>query len=515
MSEKINYKMENSYKEFLSSIRLDQAKRIISSIIDFEKSRMQQRNHLLNTDELINLAEVYLTQKFFEKLILNEKFTVALISSTVDRIPIRYPLKKEWIELISSENIPISSRRSSFLFRIFRLKTTLWEIKNGIKNTKLISKIDARISTENVENHYQFVNGMHPVTILQQDSGPDSETFKNWLIENKKNPEEKTRIEFLEADPINGRDILYFFSNIFHYIKWLSGFVSFKNFFIAIKFLNLTRMLQISVLLLSDRVISTHKVTLFMEGGYGIVKELWMSKSNKKNYDSIVVFTSASIEPEDQYEAYSGAIKKYSLSSWDRLFVIDQNHKNRFIEYAGLLAEKIEVVGPIYWTDIDYSLHPNKKSLAVFDTEPQINSYHLNRLFKYGYNNIDNNIVFLTTIFSICQDLGIHVIFKSKRYLTYKRYPKYQEFLDRYVNNLKHLERIPEYVAASRVIRSCDLGTVALPCSTTALISEKYGKPSVYYDPISSLKKFGEINGIPVIHGEKELRDYLIELIGT
>jgi hypothetical protein len=515
MHKDAGFDLEKAYKIFLSSGQLDKAKEIVSSIISFEKSQLQQKNLVSGKNELINLTNVYLTQKTLEKLILNEKFNIALILATVNKTPIRYPLKKKWAQLIRSADIPISSNRCSFLFGIYRIKSILFEVNNGIKNTKLILKIQSHISSNTGEVNYQFINGMHPVTILQQNSSSDLDTFRNWLSQLNDKSAEMAEIIFLESVNFGFRDILQFIFNIYHYLKWSLRILRLSSTTPCMEFLSLTRLFQISTLLMSNRVIGHHKVTLFMEGGYGIVKEVWMEKSGKKNFQTVLVLTSASIEPESEHEAGDGVIKKYQLSSWDMLYVIDQVHKDRLIKYGQYLPEKIVVLGPIYWTDVSYEFTSTQMSLAVFDTEPQLNSYNLNRLFKYGYHDIDNSLTFLSDIFSICEELGIHVFFKSKRLLTYKRYPAYREFLANSKKKFRNLEPIPEYVSATRVIKNSNIGAIAFPGSTTALISEKYGKPAVYYDPISSMQKFDKINGIDVIHGKKNLKNYLTVLISN
>lgn len=514
-TSKSRIELNQSYRTFLASQKFDLAKVIVAELVNLEKSKVEPQ---LAVDEEENnyfyrYSDIYISQRLIQDLILSEKFVIELVTAVTNGVPIKYPLKKEWISTIQKLGLTVSRRRSKFFFVWYLTVNSLKEIKRFFINHQLIFKIKICLDSNPGSHNWNFVIGMHPITISQQIEDGSLHTFKNWFHNFIGQKKGNYSLLFLEQVQIKLTDIWRV--NLFFclYVRFLKLILAKNSFRSPFSIFSITRTCQLLSLLLSNKIIASNKVSLYFEGGYGIVKEVWMNKSEKFNFETNILFTSSSLEPEKNGEGDRGALKKYDLATWDNLLVIDDAHEQRFFTRTDFSIHKISVVGPIFWADINYELLLRKNSIAIFDTEPQLNSYHLNRLFSYGYDDIEVNLTFLNDIFEVCSRLNIHIFHKSKRLLTHKRYPEYTKFLERSFNSIPNLVHIPEYVAASRLINNCDLGTIAYPCSTTAVIAKLFGKPSIYYDPTLSLNSFAEIDGVRIVHGKTQLREYLTNLI--
>ena len=58
------------------------------------------------------------------------------------------------------------------------------------------------------------------------------------------------------------------------------------------------------------------------------------------------------------------------------------------------------------------------------------------------------------------------------------------------------------------------IAVISMPFTSTALIARELGKPSVYYDPSGLLQKDDRAaHGIPILSGQKELKDWMSNLV--
>ena len=85
----------------------------------------------------------------------------------------------------------------------------------------------------------------------------------------------------------------------------------------------------------------------------------------------------------------------------------------------------------------------------------------------------------------------------------------------RYRNLLSQLEKHPNLLsldpdtAAHQVVKKCK-AVISIPFTATALIAERMGKPSIYYDPSGLIQKDDRgAHGIKIVSGRKELEAWL------
>jgi polysaccharide biosynthesis PFTS motif protein len=121
------------------------------------------------------------------------------------------------------------------------------------------------------------------------------------------------------------------------------------------------------------------------------------------------------------------------------------------------------------------------------------------------YYTRDNSIKFLNDIDEISSLLNINVFLKRKRstYLNDKNYVRYLEFLK---SNGRWIELDPDLDAISACQTINIIGSISFPFTSTAIIADKAGLASIYYDPKDYLiKNQLGANGLLVLGSKKEL----------
>ena len=79
----------------------------------------------------------------------------------------------------------------------------------------------------------------------------------------------------------------------------------------------------------------------------------------------------------------------------------------------------------------------------------------------------------------------------------------------------KNVSVIDPEIAASRMIQNSDI-VISFPFTSTAIIAEKLGKPSAYYDPTGLLKDYQSVAGdIPLLLSLSSLKKWLTQVINS
>ena len=90
---------------------------------------------------------------------------------------------------------------------------------------------------------------------------------------------------------------------------------------------------------------------------------------------------------------------------------------------------------------------------------------------------------------------------------THKQYLKYIKSIE------DEIVIIEPCISAIRIINKCQ-AVISLPFTSTAILGTKSGKPSIYYDPTSTIFKDDKAaHGIKVISGKNELQQWVNQTI--
>ena len=129
------------------------------------------------------------------------------------------------------------------------------------------------------------------------------------------------------------------------------------------------------------------------------------------------------------------------------------------------------------------------------------------------YFTPENLNAFLDDISNLCHELNIEVLCKNKRVHKTNFSRSYIQKLEKLSENNWTL--IAPEMSAHKVIQAVDM-VISYPFTSTALIAENLGIPSIYYDPTGTIQPYDcAMLGAKLINSPSNLRDYMIAIFPT
>jgi polysaccharide biosynthesis PFTS motif protein len=206
---------------------------------------------------------------------------------------------------------------------------------------------------------------------------------------------------------------------------------------------------------------------------------------------------------------------RFNLFTYDEVIIASKfvEYKIQKNEFKFVKRINTNVLGVPWFSDC--LVHkPNfvSRSIAVFDFEPKV-FFGLSRLTELSLFSRNSMNEFLSPILKECQNLGITVYRKPKRFLDTKElYPESLDFLEDISKQPNYIE-ICSKVAPTSVMKEV-MGVISMPPTSTALIAREKGVPSIYFDPFKKIMK-NDVNleGIEIMSTHVELRKWLHEVL--
>jgi len=265
--------------------------------------------------------------------------------------------------------------------------------------------------------------------------------------------------------------------------------------------------------LIQDIIITTSSFT---------TQPLWMKGLSNRNSHLHMVWYSQNFIPK----MYRGDESVSNLPS-ARHMRVDTHWvwTDGFGQYLKNLGQtsNIHVVGPILWympkKEESYSGQSSIK-IAVFDVTPVAKTASVFGAAKNYYSS-DTMTKFLNDIVDICADIktnygkNIEILLKHKRSVTSREdYDlSYIKLVDELNKKRSEFRTIPHDVNLYGLLEVCDV-SISIPYTSTAYVSAKYNKPSLYYDPFAELVPQYEKNGyVNFVAGRTELKEVLYQLL--
>lgn len=241
----------------------------------------------------------------------------------------------------------------------------------------------------------------------------------------------------------------------------------------------------------------------------GLYRPLWTYIAEKKGSRLLFYFYSTNNEfckKENGYQMQH----PWHLINWPYYLVYD-NYQADFIRRHNKHNPKIKEVGQIWFTTNEECPSIPENSVAVFDCT-------VFRPVHYGYNwswmeyrTYEMANQFFTDIQSVLNGMNINMIHKQKRKSPFI-HKKYLSRINILNQNVKYFEMNPDIDALSIIKKT--KASISVPFTTTAVIANQEGKPSVYYDPTNIIQKDDRAaHGIEILNGVDELRAWMESVI--
>ena len=432
-----------------------------------------------------------------------------------------FPLPKHWQTLLSNNGYEVNKIFSSILWILFILNSFL----KGVRSFFYLYRSSFKSIYKFPQKSIYFVDinkKCLPFSINQV----QSKDIVSWYYHKF---EKKNEVNFIfhnitDASDIKINNVVIKSGNIFD----INGFKITKNIFflfsslrvILIAFIDIFRGSWWSSILLSDAIYAQlYKIIpketlpneyLFSNSSW-LYRPLWTYEAEKYGSKIILYFYSTNIEDLQISNKYEEYIKNFSLMNWPNYIVWDKYQLN-FIERAAVnkSEKKILILNSfLHFSDYPSLLPINtKKVISIFDITP----FRLSRLIQLSeideYYTSKIIIQFLDDIKYICEKNGFIIYYKAKRSSNLNIFDK------KYVNWINNsisssFITIDPDISAIRVIEASD-ANISIPFTSTALIGNYLGKPSVYYDPTNKIDKLDRAShGIEILSGKIELENWI------
>lgn len=241
-------------------------------------------------------------------------------------------------------------------------------------------------------------------------------------------------------------------------------------------------------------------------------RPLWTYEAEKKGAIITYYFYSTNSDSFMTRNGYQKTPAYYRNMQWNQCLVWDEEQVE-FLVRSGFPREKIQIVGPIWFSDSPDPV-PNipKNNLCYFDVQPRRKAIYVYLGEPTNYYTSKNNLMAFNIILRISQQKNKTVVWKEKRDLISKRNNTIEKNYSSYIKNIiscKKIIHVSPNISAHRLIKICDI-IISMPFTSTAIIAKKYGKKSCYFDPIGALQKNDRAaHNIPIISGENDLQKWL------
>lgn len=242
-----------------------------------------------------------------------------------------------------------------------------------------------------------------------------------------------------------------------------------------------------------------------------IYRPLWTYEAERQGARILFYFYSTNIEQFKQSGVYPAPLYGWRTMTWPRYLAWD-DYQAAFVRRAVGDAAEVHVVGPIsFHSAVPAPLELPAGSVAVFDVQPMRDAVYQPLALDIEYYVPRNAGKFLTDIQEASRLAGRSMVFKRKRDVGTRVHPGYERTLNRLEGCPNYLEIDPD-ISAGALIEKCQ-AVISTPFTSTALIGRELGRPSIYYDPYGICEKDDRAaHGIPILSGQKELRDWLSAL---
>lgn len=242
-----------------------------------------------------------------------------------------------------------------------------------------------------------------------------------------------------------------------------------------------------------------------------IYRPLWTYEAEKKGSQTILYFYSTNCESFKRPGGYPPLIYGWQAISWPRYLVWDE-YQADFVQRATGKNENISVVGPIWFHAGGNEVRElPQKAVAVFDVQPMRDAFYQTLGIDFEYYTPKTANQFLSDISDALRECGGTLVLKRKRKLGKLVHPKYRQFVEKCAGR-SHFIAVDPDTPALQLIEDC-AAVISMPFTSTAILGEKSGKPSIYYDPHGVLQKDDRgAHGVPILSGIHELREWLLSV---
>lgn len=501
--------MNQGYEALKKTNQLDLIMQLQDSLTKTKLNNARLSKNLLESGFNIELS----VRQFLKVRFLSLKFNEAILYSIGSGKSLKYPLPKEWHQILIGGGIRVSSIFCTFLWRwrVF----IFW----GYGALQGIKSIYCLFSMQPTLGKHIYFDGLAKNNFS---NNVEAHNVINWYLQWKGKAKNINAITHsvvnVQNYPYQGLQIIYTDGlpkikgvKAVKYILW-SVYLTLKSFIFIFSKPYSALLLGEVLKLIKVKITDNNQLAsdyLFHNSG-PFYRPLWTYEAEKKGARVLFYFYSTNNENFKTEKGYP-IQNPWHLISWQHYLVWDK-YQSDFVRRFNDNA-RIEEVGPIWLSSHDIELPAiSGKSVAVFDVAPVNEDFYITLGIPYEFYIPENANQFLNDIQSVLANDNCVMAHKMKRInlLTHQRY----------TDNIERLKEKSNYLTINPSLDATKLiqktgACISMPFTSTAIIAKQNGKPSVYYDPNGMIQKDDRAaHGIPVLSGIEELREWVQNLNG-
>jgi polysaccharide biosynthesis PFTS motif protein len=530
MNKKEISKLRNisrGYNHLKANGRLNLINEIKDDLTNFNFKNIEEKSSYLFFGSANSISQVVIKQYLISKIINYDFNKFLLITIGTKDSSFSYPIPKEWLKVIESKGIKVNYFKSFFLWNFFLIKNYILGILRFLNELKLSFSEIVNPKFQGVTS-YVYFDTLVSGNIPNVESKFKSFDIISWYINWKKNKSHVNEIchsvkEVVVNFEKEGNKILYLprallplkrFNQLFRFFSWGCKIIFFAllelfkgNWWHPLIFPETIY----AGLVKNHKKNSLAKEYLFHNSSW-LYRPLWTYEAEKLGTKIIFYFYSSNIESFKNFDGYGIQANSWQIVSWPNYLVWDEYQKT-FIERISPFKKEVNVVGPIWFIDINKeNIFIPENSVVVFDVQPQ-REFLYQRLgieIEYYVPKVTNP--FLLDVSEVISKNGSSMILKRKRNIGKKVHLEYKILVDKLAEEGIFIEINPD-ISAYSVIEKCK-AVISMPFTSTALIAKSLGKPSIYYDPSGIIQKDDRAaHGITIITGIDELQSWVKSII--
>ena len=445
----------------------------------------------------------------------NSNFVTSLCLSIEFNQAFIYPMKKNWIEILSASGIKINKFMSLSLFRFFMLA----QITKSFYMSFIFVFKSLQQNKKFLVNKYTDSNFLH-IPSLQSGhfSGELRYNLVGWL---KNHDNSFPNLIITHSNPLiigaklNLQEITLEYINLEW--RWTNGII--EDFGRRLKLifrcgLTLLKAENKSLILLHlHSILKAHYASRFLpqkimecvlfDQSQGSLMPLWTSNLSGTKCKNILFFYALAAEP-DLYLCNDFRPSLWANSSWDEIWVIDKVQSKKLQSVMFNTNAKFKETATPDWIDSVGFLPKLNQSIAVFDSEPQQFSYNLSPLTALGFYSEEFYEQFFNNVLDRAKYYDFTILHKSKRPTGKSMEPFYEKIKTKIGEKYKEQYKEVDYNISPRKLSNSCIASICQPISTTAVISKSLKIPTVFYDPLGKILHTDQmLRNIPLLYSNE------------
>lgn len=470
-------------------------------------------------------AELAVRQYLLAQLV-GKSFNLSLLSSVVSQANgMSYGMPNEWIDILERNGFPVSRFQCSVRWRVKIIKFWLLGFYRFVK--ACIQSIRSDQLLRDRLHSYAYFDGLTHTNLPAQTNATQELNILSWYEQwNGRDAGVSSlghSVETSVCTSINSTSVHYQQEALLP-LRGFSEWGRFCGWMVQASLLTLIDLLRgrwWNVVMLNQAVYSAKARTLphktlacqyLFHNSNWIYRPLWTYEAEKRGSSLVFYFYSTNIQMFNGHHECMPPPFGWKAANWPHYLVWDE-FQSDFIASAISPTPQISVVGHIWFGDaVGSNIDLSGSGIAVFDVQPFREAVYRGLALEYEYYTPATALAFLNDVHDVLSEFELDMLFKRKRETHRMAHPQYRGHVKSLETDQSVLLVTPNTSAVEVVKQS--IGVISMPFTSTALLGQIYGKPSVYYDALNQVQK-GDCaaHGIPVLIGKKELKQWVADLV--